>query len=73
MLVVNDVYNIKVFDSYAVRTMYENSYVAINSVSSNEENGKIIVKLNDDEVYVKNDLKKSERNLAGADYSMIIN
>ncbi len=73
LLVVNDVYNIKVFDSYAVRTMFENSYVAINSVSSNEENGKIIVKVNDDEVYVKNDLKKSERNLAGADYSMIIN
>ncbi len=73
LLTINSSFDVRIFDTYAISSLFEKNYVQIGSVSAVEEPDKIIIKVNDEDVYTKPDKKKSERNTNGADFSLIVN
>ena len=72
LLVVSNQGKVTVFDAYAITTLFTSDYVQISNLTAMETETGFEVKVNDEVVYTKADKKKSERNINGADYSMII-
>ncbi len=72
LLIIRDDNNVTVYDAYAIEELFSKDYSQIRSFVAQQENEKIVVKVNDEDVYTKENLVKSPRNKSGARFDLII-